>query len=109
MLHWARLEGRDLDLKRALLRAYHGEGRNPGAPDVLVELATAVGLDAGRAKSIAEGREFESEVRARERYWVERGVSGVPLVVIDDAYAISGAQPPEAFDEALREIARSPR
>ncbi|HSS29279.1 MAG TPA: DsbA family oxidoreductase, partial [Usitatibacter sp.] len=50
MLHWARQEGRDLDLKRALLRAYHGEGRNPGDPEVLVELATAVGLDPVRAR-----------------------------------------------------------
>ena len=106
MLHWARLEGRDVELKRALLRAYHGEGRNPGDPEVLVELATAVGLDAARARQIADSREFESEVRGRERYWLERGVSGVPLVVVNDAYAISGAQPPEAFEQALREIAR---
>jgi len=107
MLHWARLEGRDLELKRALLRAYHGEGRNPGDPEVLVELASAVGLDPARARSIADSREFEAEVRARERYWLERGVSGVPLVVVNDAYAISGAQPPEAFEQALREISRN--
>jgi predicted DsbA family dithiol-disulfide isomerase len=107
MLHWARQEGRDLELKRALLRAYHGEGRNPGAPDVLIELAAAVGLDPVRARAIAEGRDFESEVRARERYWLERGVSGVPFVVVNDQYAISGAQPPEAFEQALREISRS--
>ena len=105
MLHWARLEGRDLELKRALLRAYHGEGRNPGDPEVLVELATAAGLDPARARAIAESHEFESEVRSRERYWLQRGVSGVPLVVVNDAYAISGAQPPEAFALALREIA----
>ena len=105
MLHWARLEGRDVELKRALLRAYHGEGRNPGDPEVLVELASAVGLDPIRARAIAEGREYESDVRARERYWLQRGVSGVPFVVINDAYAISGAQPPEVFEQALREIA----
>lgn len=105
MLHWAGLEGRALDLKRALLRAYHGEGRNPGAPEVLVELATAAGLDPVRAQAIASGREFEREVRERERYWIERGVSGVPLVLVDDAYAIEGAHPPESFEQALRQIA----
>ncbi|HSJ97361.1 MAG TPA: DsbA family oxidoreductase, partial [Myxococcota bacterium] len=62
LLHWAGLEGRGLELERALLRAYHGEGRNPGAPDVLVELAGAVGLDAARAKSVLEGGEFAAEV-----------------------------------------------
>ena len=106
MLHWAGLEGRELELKRALLRAYHGEGRNPAAPDVLVELAGAVGLDPVRAKAIVESREFESEVRQRERYWLERGVSGVPFVLVNDKYAIEGAQPPEAYEQALRQIAR---
>jgi predicted DsbA family dithiol-disulfide isomerase len=106
LLHWAGLEGRELELKRALLRAYHGEGRNPAAPDVLVELAGAVGLDPARAKAIVESREFEPEVRERERYWLERGVSGVPFVVVNGKYAIEGAQPPEAYEEALRQIAR---
>lgn len=105
MLHWAGLEGRGLDLKRALLRAYHGEGRNPGAADVLVELAGAVGLDAARAKAIAEGDEFASEVRQCERFWHERGVSAVPTLVVDDRYVIEGGQPPEAYEQALRQIA----
>ena len=105
LLHWAGLEGRALELKRALLRAYHGEGRNPGAKDVLVELAAAVGLDAARAKAILEGDEFAAEVRERERLWLQRGVSGVPYVVINGKYAIEGAQPPEAFEQALRQIA----
>ena len=107
VLHWAGLEGRALELKRALLRAYHGEGRNPGATDVLVELAGEVGLDAARAKAIAEGDEFTSEVRERERFWLQQGVGGVPYVVLNDKYAIEGAQPPEAFEQALRQIASS--
>jgi predicted DsbA family dithiol-disulfide isomerase len=107
MLHWASREGRGLDLKRALLKAYHGEGRNPAAPDVLAEKAAEVGLDAARARAIASSREFEAEVRDRERFWIERGVRGVPFVVVDEAYAIEGAQPPEAFEQALRRIASS--
>jgi predicted DsbA family dithiol-disulfide isomerase len=107
VLHWATLEGRGVELKRALLRAYHGEGRNPGATDVLVELAGAVGLDAARAKAIAEGDEFAREVRERERYWQQRGVHGVPYVVVSDAYAIEGAQPVEYFEQALRQGLRT--
>jgi predicted DsbA family dithiol-disulfide isomerase len=104
ILHWAGLEGRALELKRALLRAYHGEGRNPGAKDVLVELAGSVGLDAARAQAILEGDEFTAEVRERERYWQQRGVSGVPLVVVNDAHAIEGAETPEGYERALRLI-----
>jgi predicted DsbA family dithiol-disulfide isomerase len=105
LLHWAGLEGRGAELKRALLHAYHGEGRNPGAKDVLVDLAGKVGLDAARAKAILESDEFAPEVRERERYWREMGVNGVPYVVVNGAYAIEGAQPPEAFEQALRRIA----
>jgi len=105
LLHWAQLEGRALELKRALLRAYHGEGRNPGARDVLLELATEVGLDPARAKAILDSDEFTAEVRERERYWQQVGVNGVPFVVVDGKYAIEGAQPPEAFEQALRQIA----
>jgi predicted DsbA family dithiol-disulfide isomerase len=105
VLHWAQLEGKGAELKRALLRAYHGEGRNPAGKDVLVEAAKAVGLDAQRAAAIVDGKEFADEVRARERHWREQGVSGVPFVVINDKYAIEGAQPPEAFEQAFRQIA----
>jgi predicted DsbA family dithiol-disulfide isomerase len=106
ILHWAGLEGRALELKRALLRAYHGEGRNPAAPEVLVELAGVVGLDAVRAKSILGSDEYASEVRERERYWLQRGVSGVPLVVVNDTHGISGAETPERYEQALRQIAQ---
>ena len=105
MLHWAQLEGKGAELKRALLRAYHGEGRNPAAKDVLVEAATAVGLDPQRAKAIVESNEFADEVRKREQHWLRQGVSGVPFVVINNKYAIEGAQPPEAFEQAFRQIA----
>ena len=107
MLHWAGLEGRALELKRALLRAYHGEGRNPGAADVLVELAGAAGLDPARAKSILEGDAFAAEVRERERQWLKRGVAGVPLLVVNDTHAIEGAETPEGYERALRQVARS--
>lgn len=105
LLHWAGLEGRAAELKRALLQAYHGEGRNPGAKDVLLELAGKVGLDTTRAKAILDSDEYASEVRERENYWRQQGVNGVPFVVVNGAYAIEGAQPPEAFEQALRKIA----
>jgi len=109
MLHWASLEGRGAQLKRALLRAYHGEGRNPAAKDVLVEAAAAAGLDRARAEAVANSDEFANEVRERERHWLRQGVSGVPFVVINNKYAIEGAQPPEAFEQAFRQIAGESR
>lgn len=105
MLHWAGLEGKALELKRALLFAYHGEGRNPGAKDVLLELAENVGLDVARARAILESDEFGNEVRAREHHWMQRGVHGVPLVVVNGRHGISGAETPENYERALRQLA----
>ena len=105
VLHWAEAQGRGIELKRALLRAYHGEGRNPGAPEVLEALAREAGLDGAKARAIAEGDDYAAEVRERERQWIELGVNGVPFVVVNDKYAIEGGQPPEVFEEALKRIA----
>ena len=108
VLHWAGAEGppgSQHALKKALLQAYHGEGRNPGAHDVLLELAAQAGLDAARAREVLAGREFSDEVRAAERFWQEAGIDGVPAVVINRRHLVQGGQPPEVFAQALRKIA----
>jgi len=105
LLYWAGLEGRQRELKRALLEAYHGEGRNPGAHDVLVELAGRVGLDPARAAAILAGDSYAAEVRAREAHWQSLGVHAVPSLIVDDRHLIQGGQPPEVFEQALRRIA----
>jgi predicted DsbA family dithiol-disulfide isomerase len=105
LLHWAALEGRQRALKHALLEAYHGQGRNPGAPDVLVELAGAAGLDVERARAIVASDEFAPEVRAEQHFWLKSGIHSVPSVVVNRRHLIQGAQPPEVFEAALRRIA----
>ena len=92
-------------LKAALLKAYHGEGRNPAAHDVLLELSVAAGLDAERARAVLAGREFSDEVREAEQFWQEAGISSVPAVVINRRHLVSGGQPPAVFADALRKIA----
>ena len=54
LLHWAGLEGRQLELKHALLRAYFTDGEDPSDAEVLVRRAAEAGLDAGRAKAILD-------------------------------------------------------
>ena len=72
---------------------------------MLLRLAGEVGLDVERARAVLESDEFTPEVRERERFWQERGINGVPAVVIDGKHLISGGQPPEVFEQALRQIA----
>ena len=105
LLHWAGLHGKQRELKHALLKAYHGEGRNPGAPDVLLELAAAAGLDAKEAAAVLSDGRYGTEVRQAEHEWQQAGIQSVPAVVIDRRHLISGGQPPEVFEQALRKIA----
>jgi predicted DsbA family dithiol-disulfide isomerase len=108
LLHWAGVEGppgSQHALKWELLRAYHGEGRNPAAHAVLLELAIAVGLDGERAREVLARNEFADDVREAERFWQQAGINAVPAVVINRRHLVSGGQPPEVFAQALRQIA----
>ncbi len=105
LLHWAGLEGRQRPLKHALLRAYHGEGRNVGDADVLLDLAREVGLDVERARAVVTSDEFAEDVRKAELFWQKAGITSVPSVVLNDRHLIQGGQSPEVFEQALRQIA----
>jgi predicted DsbA family dithiol-disulfide isomerase len=105
LLHWAGLEGRQQALKHALFEAYFTRGQDVGDPDVLAAAASAAGLDAERAREVVASDRFAVEVRAAEQRWQAAGISSVPAVVIDNRYLISGGQPADAFEQALRTIA----
>ena len=105
LLHWAGDAGHQLDLKRALLRAYFTDGRNIADHDTLVEIAAGVGLPADRARAILAGDEFTAEVRTVEQFFLQAGITGVPAIVIERKHLICGGQPPEVFEQALRQVA----
>jgi len=106
LLHWAGIEGRQKELKRALLAAYHGKMQNPGDHGVLVAASVSVGLDGDAAREVLTSGRYAAEVRDAEEKWQRAGISGVPAVVINDRTLISGAQPPEVFEQAIREAVR---
>lgn len=105
LLHWAEIEGHQLALKKALLKAYFTDGEDPSNHVVLARLAGEVGLDAQRASEILAKDEFAAEVRKQEQFYLEQGIHSVPAVVINDRHLISGGQPPEVFEQALRQLA----
>ena len=106
-LHWAETQGPGLQkaLKEALFKTYFTDGQSPGSPDVLVRVAGEVGLDAARAREVLASGEYADDVRAREQFYLSQGISSVPAVIINDRHLISGGQPVEVFEQALRQIA----
>jgi predicted DsbA family dithiol-disulfide isomerase len=107
LLHWAGLApgGGQAALKHALLTAYHARGENPADRTVLLRAVEEVGLDATRAAAILDSDEYGAEVRERERHWQQLGIHGVPAAIVAGRHLISGGQPPEVFERALRRIA----
>jgi predicted DsbA family dithiol-disulfide isomerase len=92
-------------LKMELLNAYHGRAQSPADPQVLLDAAQAAGLDRAEAQQVLAGKRYEKEVRERESFWAEQGITAVPSLIINEQYLIQGGQPPELFEQALREIA----
>ena len=111
LLHWASLEPGEgqSKLKHALLEAYHSRAENPSDRNVLLQSVEKAGLDVERARAILDSGEYAAEVRARERHWQELGIHSVPAAIVAGRHLISGGQPPEVFEQALRRIAASAR
>jgi predicted DsbA family dithiol-disulfide isomerase len=105
LLHWAELEGKQHALKLALLEAYFTKGEDVSSHDVLARVAGEVGLDAAKAREVLDSGRYADEVRAQERLFQEQGIRAVPSVIVNGRYLIQGGQPPEVFEQTLRQIA----
>ncbi len=107
LLHWAETVSADKQkaLKQALFKAYFTDGQSPGSHEVLARVADEVGLDIARAKEILGSDEYADDVRKREQFYQQLGINSVPAVIINDRHLISGGQPAEVFEQALRQIA----
>ena len=114
LLHWAGLQdqatsppgAQQLALKEALLKAYFTDGESPGSHEVLLRAAADAGLDQVRARAVLESDAYTAEVRKAQRYYQAQGIHSVPAIIINDRHLISGGQPPEVFEQALRQIAQ---
>jgi predicted DsbA family dithiol-disulfide isomerase len=107
LLHWAELQDREkaVALKQALFHAYFTDNDNVADREVLVRIAGSAALDAGEARRVLENGEYADDVRTTERQWQQAGIHSVPAAIVNGQYLISGGQPPEVFESALREIA----
>ena len=108
LLLWALQEGRQVALKKALLRAYFTDGQNPNDRETLVRLAAQVGLDAASAREVLVSGAFAREVRELEVFYRERGINSVPALVLNGRHLVSGSQSVEYYEQMLRQMAQAP-
>jgi len=104
LISYAKLQGKQLEMKEALMKAYFTDGVNLTQTENLVAIATQLGLDQVQVTTYLNSNEGFKEVIAEENQNIKRGISGVPFYIINNKHAISGAQPSEVFAEALLNI-----
>ena len=105
LLHFAKAQGRQLEMAEVLFEAYFSKGAHVGRIPELASLAAEAGLDPEAATAALESGEYASAVSADIAQASEYGISGVPFFVVDGKYGISGAQPAEAFVQVLTQVA----
>ena len=101
---YAREKGKGNEFHRALFHKVYAQGQDPSDWSVLRATAEEVGLDADEMQQIVESNHYTGYVEDQVRWAQQIGVTGVPTYVINDRYAIVGAQPYEVFKNALAEI-----
>lgn len=104
LIHWAGIEGQQLQAVEALFKANFTEGRDIGDREVLAAIAGEIGLD---SDAIARALGSDADVvliRERDTHARTRGVSAVPTFIIADHYVVPGAQPVELWQQVIDEL-----
>ncbi|MGQ7843324.1 DsbA family oxidoreductase [Granulosicoccus sp. 3-233] len=104
LMHWAETKGLKNELKQSLFLAYFTEELDVSNHQVLIDRAESVGLDREEAAAVLEDQRYAETVRENERLWVSRGIQGVPAVILEEKYLLSGAQGVENFSAALKQV-----
>ena len=87
-----------------MFRAYLKEGRDIGDTEVLSDIADAAGMDAAMIRQLMQSDADAQDVRDRDAWAREKGVSGVPTFVVGQQHAVPGAQPPELWAKVISEL-----
>ncbi len=98
------------DVQRALadtlFDAHFTGGKNVGDPELLVSLATSVGMNADRVRRYLQSDEGLAETRTEIEHARALGINAVPTFVFDEQYVVEGGQPSAVFADVLREVAK---
>ena len=96
---FARDQGRFEEFHREMLEAVFARGQNIGLQEVIAETAKRAGLDAAEMLGAIEQNRYQERLQQSQELGQQLGVTGVPTFIVNDRYAIVGAQPLERFRE----------
>lgn len=102
LLDWAESQKAQHPLKLALFDAYFTQQRDVSDPEVLIDVAGAIGLDPQAARDILISGSHAGAVREKQQFWTSRGISGVPSMVFGGKYLLTGAQGTDTYAQVLQ-------
>jgi predicted DsbA family dithiol-disulfide isomerase len=106
VIWFTKKEGKQLQVKEALMSAYFEQGVDLTKEENLISVASSIGLDPLRIAALLDSDEGLLEVNQLEQQNYQRGITGVPFYIINNQYGISGAQPSDVFIQALNKIGK---
>ncbi len=101
---YAREHGKGNEFHKVIFRKVYAEGQDPSDWEVLRAAAEEVGLNADEMQRDVQNDNYKANVEEQVKWAYQIGVQGVPTYVINDRYAVVGAQPYEVFKRALEQI-----
>jgi predicted DsbA family dithiol-disulfide isomerase len=101
---YAHVHGKGNEFHKVVFRKVYAEGQDPSEWEVLRSAAEEVGLDAEEMQREVDNEKYMAEVVDKVRWAYQIGVTGVPTYVINNRYAVVGAQPYEVFQNVLEQI-----
>lgn len=104
LIHWAGTLGKQLDMKQALFKLNFTDQRSTSDHAALLDAVREAGLDADAAREVLESGAYVDDVRQEEMHWRQNGIQAVPSIVFNERWLIQGGQPPQVFEQAMREI-----
>jgi predicted DsbA family dithiol-disulfide isomerase len=104
VFQYAKEQGKGNEFFHRLYAAHFSEGEVLSEIETIVRLAEEVGLDGVEVRKIMENSENTEKVTKDISESRSMGVQGVPFFVFDDKYAVSGAQPVQAFNQILNKV-----
>ena len=104
LIHWAGLEQKQTPVVSALFRAYWVEQRNIGEAGVLADIAEAAGMDRAVTERLLAGDADREMIIERDTWSREHGVRGVPSFIIANQHVLTGAQPPEIWEQVIGQV-----